>query len=495
MEQKRRIIFRADGNSRIGLGHVTRSLALAAMLREEFECVFAIQAPDKALQEQIRKVCQGIIVLPPAAATEDRFSHELSAYISEEEIVVLDGYSFDTSYQENIRARGSTLVCIDDIHSYRFVADAVINQAGGILPKLYQAAPYTKLLLGPRYALLRPPFLTASRRTRSLPAGQLRVLLCMGGADPDNHTLQALADLQAIETAMQVEVVVGSAYTHLPELKRWLQDKEHISLHSDLSAEGMRRLMSKCQVAVTSASGISYEYAAVGGLLFVKQTADNQAGIHHFLITNGIASDYSMLQQQLNQGIAEDTFRSQVAAQRQHFDGKSDERLRQLFRHLSLAASLTLREASPDDLLLLFEWANDPEVRSRSFNPEPIPLENHTRWFQARLENPDTKIYLAEANGIPAAQIRFDVNGATATISYLISAGYRGNGLGHTILLKGVQKLRKQRPDVHLVEGLVQQGHSASIRSFEKAGFDYAQPDAQHPQAHRFVLELPAKLK
>jgi UDP-2,4-diacetamido-2,4,6-trideoxy-beta-L-altropyranose hydrolase len=47
MQEKSRIVLRADGNSRIGLGRVIRSLALAQMLDEVFECVFAIQEPGE----------------------------------------------------------------------------------------------------------------------------------------------------------------------------------------------------------------------------------------------------------------------------------------------------------------------------------------------------------------------------------------------------------------------------------------------------------------
>ena len=61
---ERRIIFRADGNSDIGLGHVIRSLALVEMLKDNFECVFAIQEPVNALVRQIEAVCAELIILP-----------------------------------------------------------------------------------------------------------------------------------------------------------------------------------------------------------------------------------------------------------------------------------------------------------------------------------------------------------------------------------------------------------------------------------------------
>lgn len=488
---KRRIIFRADGNSRIGLGHVVRSLALANMLRDNFECVFAIQEPDDALKTQILETCHGIILLPLCVPTEERFNYELAAYISEKEIVVLDGYSFDTAYQQTIKARGAQLVCIDDIHAYPFVADVVLNQAGGVEASNYSTAPYTKLFLGPEFALLRPPFLEAARQHRYLPAGELHILLNLGGADPENYTIRLAKEIAVLHKSATIEIVVGSAYKHLNELQRWLQDKPNYNLHQNLDAGQMCQLMQQCAVAVTSASGVAYEYAAVGGILFVLQTADNQTGLYNFLINNSIARPYSSAALTID---ADSNFDEQVKVQRKFFDGQSDTRLRNVFGLLDLAAGLTLRNATITDLNLVFDWNNDPEVRRQSFNPEPILFDNHTSWFTAKLEDAACKFYIAEAAGTPAAQIRFDIKDNTATISYLISRNFRGKGLGHTVLRKGVAKLIAETPEVKAIEGLVQQANKASVRAFEKAGFNYGTSDPKHPDAHRFLLELPQKV-
>lgn len=490
MIRKRRVIFRADGNSQIGLGHVVRSLALAAMLREEFECIFAIQDPTTALQEQIRQVCEGIIALPLCTPTEERFVHELDAYVSEEEIVVLDGYGFGTAYQESIKAKGAPLVCIDDIHAYKFVADVVINHAGGVSETAYETAPYTRLCLGPAHALLRPPFLAASGRDINLPEGSPRVLLNLGGADPQNLTLQLAKELRALDGALQAEIVVGAAYRHLEELQAWLRHHPGFTLHRNLDAQQMCDLMRKCGAAVASASGVAYEYAAVGGLLFVLRTADNQRDLYTYLISAGIARIYDELPQLLNSGSLPGLFREQVIVQRRHFDGQSGARLREAFRRLSLSASLWLREVAREDKPLLLAWANDPEVRRRSFNPKPITAQAHAQWFEAVLEDAQTLLYIAESDGKPAAHIRFSVSEGSASTSYLISAAFRGKGLGHSVLLKGIEKLKASRPDVQRVEGLVQPENAASVRSFEKAGFTRAAPDEKHPEALRFELRL-----
>ncbi|MEJ8802718.1 UDP-2,4-diacetamido-2,4,6-trideoxy-beta-L-altropyranose hydrolase [Pontibacter sp. H249] len=487
MTNRTRIIFRADGNSQIGLGHVVRSLALAEMLRHDFECVFAIQAPSQELQEQLKKSCDGVIILPVCNHDEERFIHELDAYIAEDVLVVLDGYNFSTAYQQSIKRKGCQLFCIDDIYGYTFVADAILNQAGGVKAEKYKTADYTKLLLGPKYVLLRPPFLEAAKAERSLPTGAVSMFLNLGGADPQNHTLQIAKALKQVQGIEKVEVIVGSAYQHLPELQTWLHHNRKYSLHQNLSAEEMCQLMQSCAIAITSASGVAYEYASVGGLLFVLQTADNQESLYTFLTQNGIAQKYEQIERSIKAGLPT-AFEQAVTTQRQYFDGKSDERLMKVFCNMALATGITMREATSNDLMLLFEWANDPEVRKNSFNPNPILLESHTRWLHTKLEDKQAKLYIAEAAGEPAAHIRFEILNGKAIISYLIGSGFRGKGLGHVILQKGVAKLLQQKPELKFVEGLVQQENMASVRAFEKAGFSYGTPDPKFPQAHRFEL-------
>lgn len=467
---------------------MTRSLALAHMLRGEYECVFAIQAPDAALKEQILNTCHGIIVLPVCPANEKRFGHELNAYISEEEIVVLDGYDFGTNYQENIKAKGTALVCIDDLHSYHFVADAVINQAGGVDPNIYSMAPYTKLYLGPSYALLRAPFLKAATNT-GMKKDSLQVLLCMGGADPDNHTLRVAEEIEQLNRDAALEIVVGSAYKHHIALNAWIQEKENHQLHQNLSADAMSKLMRTCQAAVTSASGVAYEYAAVGGALFIQQTAGNQAALYNYLLSSGMARAYRQLPECLDPKNIASIGAALKKKQRAVFDGLSATRLKEVFSNLSLQTRLTIRAAAKNDLKLLFDWANDPVVRSHSFNTASIPLEIHTSWFNSKLDNPDSILYIAEVQGKPAAHIRFEITGQTATISYLIAKSFRGKGLGHAVLLKGVKKLLKDRTDINSVEGLVQQENTASLRAFHKAGFAITDSDPKHPKAYKFMLQ------
>ena len=53
---KKRILFRADANVQIGYGHFVRTLALADMLKDDFECVFYTQEPTEYQRQAVGEV-------------------------------------------------------------------------------------------------------------------------------------------------------------------------------------------------------------------------------------------------------------------------------------------------------------------------------------------------------------------------------------------------------------------------------------------------------
>ena len=119
---KRKIFFRADASQSIGYGHFIRTLALADMLKDDFDCVFYTQTPTEYQRKELEKVCP-FIELPDDDTRFRLFIEELKG----DEIVVLDNYFFTTDYQRSIKTKGCKLVCVDDMHDKHYVADVVIN--------------------------------------------------------------------------------------------------------------------------------------------------------------------------------------------------------------------------------------------------------------------------------------------------------------------------------------------------------------------------------
>lgn len=472
-----RVIIRADGNSEMGLGHVVRSLALVQMLQPAFTCRFLIRAPAEALRELIACHCPDWEALP---AEEDRLAEaqRIAASLVPGDIVVLDGYHFREDYQRIIRSSGCKLVCIDDIHAYPFVADAIINHAGGITPDDYDAAASTRFYLGLDYVLLRPPFLMAAHRPPPQPAED-SLLICLGGADPTNDTLSVLQAAVARGAAAAYRVVIGSAYRHREALTTWIVGSgASVSLHENLDAAAMVDLMQQCRQAVTPPSTVAYEYLCAGHTLYLHQIADNQRRMLAFLTSQGLAfhwSDYPADEQQ-----------TRLAAQRRRvlLDGHADRRLRDAFHRLRFEA----RPATPEDMRLFFDWTNDPLVRTQSYHSGAVAWEDHQRWFANKMRQPDVLLVVVTYDGQPAGQVRFEPGDAGQTVlSYSLAASYRGQGLSHLLLETAIAYFRQQHPEPTVLVGYVKADNPASRRAFIKLNFR-EQPTDRYPDSYQYTF-------
>ena len=73
-----------------------------------------------------------------------------------------DGYRFPLVFQQAVKAAGHRLLVMDDnAENRRYASDLVLNQNIDAREDAYRdRMPGTQLMLGTRYALLRPEFLT-----------------------------------------------------------------------------------------------------------------------------------------------------------------------------------------------------------------------------------------------------------------------------------------------------------------------------------------------
>ena len=97
-----------------------------------------------------------------------------------------------------LKAAGRKLLVVDDTgHAGVYAADLVLDQNAHATEKLYQCRePYSKLLLGSRYALLRREFRPWREWKREIAPVARKVLVTVGGTDPDNLTVRVMRALQ-----------------------------------------------------------------------------------------------------------------------------------------------------------------------------------------------------------------------------------------------------------------------------------------------------------
>ena len=459
MDNKTIVFLRADGDSHIGLGHIHRLLALGEMLKDHFKCVFVVRMPLAGIKYLILENSFEIVEIDGKDEVNDLKTW--AKLLTGREIVVLDGYDFPTDYQQSIKRIGCGLVSIDDVHQFHFVGDVIINTAGGIDSTWYSKEPHTKLFIGPEFALIKSPF----RQTKkvNVQSTQTSLFICMGGADPQNHTVSTLAYCLKFSFDRYF-VVVGEAYAHTDALQRLAKNENRIEIFTNIKPAALAELMMKCTTAVCSASGIAYEYLSIGGELYVKQTASNQQLLYNFLCNEMLAfpfDDFRVDSQKV--GLSE-------LRQREIFDGNGERRILRIFNGLDFQINTEVRKPTTEDLFKTFEWANDRELRRQSYSSDPISLDEHTTWFNKKLTDPLTHMYIFVYKDTPVAVVRFDVSDEVI-ISFSVDRDYRSRGWGKLVLKRGLETFRQNFGRHINIVAYVKNENESSIRIFRGLGF------------------------
>ena len=143
-----------------------------------------------------------------------------------------------------------------------------------------------------------------------------------------------------------------------------------------------------------------------------------------------------------------------------------------------------LREATAEDMMLLFDWTNDSEVRAQSFSTNAISLSDHQNWFSGKLCSDCAQIWILTDDGLPIGQIRCDCNAEDeGIISYSISCKNRCQGHGKRIVELVREKIQNRFPRVKRIVAFVKPENVASRRVFLANGYE--------DQTSCFVLRLP----
>ena len=271
----------------------------------------------------------------PDLADWETTSQVLAAY--PEAWVVIDGYHFDPTYQRRIKQAEHPLLVIDDMARLdHYYADVVLNQNINAERLHYSCEPYTRLLLGTRYVLLRSEFLAWRNWQREIPKLARKVLVTLGGGDSDNQTLKVIRALQQLDVdGLEAVVVIGASNPHFRALQSAASNSQS-AIRLVQNVTDMSELMAWADVAVSAGGSTCWEMAFMGLPSLILITAENQRAVAAGLHERGAALSLGWWEEVREQEIAEllgmlmenDTKRTEmIQIGRQLVDGRGLERI------------------------------------------------------------------------------------------------------------------------------------------------------------------------
>jgi UDP-2,4-diacetamido-2,4,6-trideoxy-beta-L-altropyranose hydrolase len=382
--------------------------------------------------------------------------------------LLVDHYGLGGAWEREARRVATRVAAFDDLADRTHTADLVIDSTLDATAEKYAAVVgrRTSLLVGARYAPLRPEFAAARTSVGPVSAKVTNVLVSMGGSDPGNATaLGVAAALMALPDA-QVHLIAGPSYVGSVEAL-----DPRVRVHR--SPPDMAAVLRGADLVVGAAGMSALERACLGIPSLIVQIADNQAEGAAALARHGIAIDLGCAAH-LDRATLARSIRSLAddAARRQAMRDAGMRRVDGLgaTRIANRLDGVRLRRARWPDRLLLLSWANDPEARRNSSSTEPIPPDEHLAWLRRNLADPLVDLLIAQ-NGIgPVGVLRLAPGwNGELEVSINTAPQHRG-GVGTLMLREAMARWRRRFPGRVLV-ARIKAGNVASELAFARVGF------------------------
>jgi spore coat polysaccharide biosynthesis predicted glycosyltransferase SpsG len=270
------IILRLDASPRTGYERFARALTIAAAIQRRRRPVyFFSQLEPNTLAVSIKRAGNNWIAAEhPAGSAEDipqmmreiKRLHPAAVYVDDADV------SHD--YLSEIASTGVLTGAIDHAANIRFPTKLIINPLLAPNREGYEYGDDAQLLLGKRYAMVRPeirrqrpmrsqepPPLAAQNGT--IISSQFRVLLALGEDDPNLMTMELAKLLVNAPRVGKVDIVIRREHPQLEEIRAMVEEHKELMTLALEPAEISNRI-TRCHFALTSGSGWSLELACVG---------------------------------------------------------------------------------------------------------------------------------------------------------------------------------------------------------------------------------------
>ena len=465
-------MFRFDAAPAIGFGHAVRCSALAGHLGALGWRSSAAIRSDATPSGPWFTGFDRVVTL---ATDADEPAALRAAADGACDLLVVDHYGWEARRERACREWTKTIAAIDDLADRDHDCDLLCDSNLTWQPKDYavRIPAGAKLLLGPRYALLRDGFAKARHRLKRSAGGAVRRLFVNIGATDPTGLLPTIVDgIVRAGFDGAVDIVIAVQAPGRAALAKKLDAVPFAGrLHVD--AGDVAELMASADLAIGAAGATAWERCCLGVPSLVVIAADNQRHVAAGLKAAGAA-------QLLEPGFAADSLaaalaplldaseaRAVMAARAARLcDGLGCGRVVEAL--LFPDSGVTLRPTEAADCDIILKWQSEPGARRFARDPRVPSAPEHAAWFAAKLDQPSCVFHIVEVGKTPAGFLRLDYRPDTDSyeVSILVAQAFRGRGAAGAAL----KIVRRMLPWAEL-RAWVRPENAVSVGLFREAGY------------------------
>lgn len=275
----KKILFRCDSSSKIGLGHQKRSILLAQRLLEQdinLEIIFFCQNLDGNINDEVKQ--KGFELKLLHSNNVEDFIKFASFY--KNSLIIFDSYMIDYDYEKRVKEELNTkILSFDDTFDNHY-SDIILNH--GIQVKKdsynYLFSNDRKIFCGSEYTLLRDEFFldyNVKKINKS-------VGIIFGGNDVYNLSLKVSNLLKQIDTEYDISIITTDVNPNITELK----NDGNVKLYVNIS--NIAEILSKNEFVICASGGNLFEIMALKLSFINIEIISNQKNITQFLESKDI---------------------------------------------------------------------------------------------------------------------------------------------------------------------------------------------------------------
>ena len=272
------IFFRCDANPNIGMGHLVRCRTLAISLNKIGEKCAMIGPKDSYKTIQDDTIFSKWIHLP-FSNTSSKDALQVLQIIKDSsfKFLILDDHRVDEKYQIELKHCGIKWLQFDRGKLNSIWADITLNTNPVILPLEYDSvlkSSKAKLLLGPKYAIVRSEF---HNMISSSTNSSKRVLVTFGGGSDRGAILFVLNSLVKDNKDNFVFIVIsGKNNPNNDEINNWINTNSNDNVCLFVNPDSIAKLFASCDIAIMAGGSSIYEALCFDLPIVLISIAENQ---------------------------------------------------------------------------------------------------------------------------------------------------------------------------------------------------------------------------
>ena len=259
----RRLLILAEASEKIGTGHVVESFQLCReALQRSLEVAFLVNAecPAELLRHSpMRPEIAQDFSAPEIVRTIGRLGGFAGC-------VTLTNLRCVTNQQLAALASFSSRIgCIDEWGKRQIECDVVFNNT--IVDRYHHytsSKPNFRIFKGPTFMALGSEFQHLNQKTRHDRDSIRRVVMAMGGMDPNSVTCSLLESILPNHPEVEVDVVLGVGFKDFDRLNRIVSDEPGPRVRINQNLKSLASLLFEADVGFTIGGNTLCELACVG---------------------------------------------------------------------------------------------------------------------------------------------------------------------------------------------------------------------------------------